>query len=76
MPVRAEAVAADVGEEPGFLGAAHDHAPRILARHAIAGELLAAAALDRDLADPSRRSCGTTGAFLWAAMPAAVALGT
>jgi hypothetical protein len=44
MPVRAEAVTAEPGEEPGLTGAADDHAARVLARHAIAGELLAAAA--------------------------------
>jgi hypothetical protein len=44
---RPEAVAAEPGEEPDVADAANDHAPRVLARHALAGELLAAAAAER-----------------------------
>ena len=35
------------GQEPGLPGAADDHAPRVLAGHPVAGQLLAAAAAKR-----------------------------
>jgi hypothetical protein len=37
-------VAADLCEKPGFFSAAHNHAARVVPRHSIVSELLAATA--------------------------------
>src|SRR5271169_6112787 len=41
-----EGMAAEPGDDPGLQGATDDHPPRVLAGHALAGQLLAATAAE------------------------------